>query len=770
MLLQTFSAKSNLLQFAMRFVTSREKMKYLAFDIEAANGYKMYSICSIGVVIADENFNILQRTNVWINPKTSYNLNGTRKNVGIDLHLDKKLLDSSPDFSQVYPQIAQLLTDSQYLVVGHAVDSDVRMLNAACKHYNLPSINFKFLCTQLMYRLYKGEKEVRALSKIAAELNVTYQEHNSEEDAWMSLLTLKYLVQNSGLSVDELVEKYRLRYGSNNNFELVRPVTLEGQVSKKHLTQVAVDKIKHFAQCVKRTGNAHKNVVFCLARSLELSDGETLYNVVKTLVADGAKYSSKLVKCNLYVKNSITTEQDVMREKRVAELLEQKILTVKSVEEILCVGGTTMSDTRTAEQKALEFLKKHKQSSEDVGKTQSGQDNVTHFIEEMHKGLAAHWQVLPMIPTYICNVDRSKINGGKRILIDAGGTNFRSAVGYFDETGNIHLENLRKTKMPASGGEVLGKEEFYDKIAQNIAYLAEEGTDVGFCFSYPVYMGSDMDGEVCGFSKEVRAPEVVGTRVGAETLAALKKFSAKDRKIVILNDTVATLLGGMATSRKNYSTYLGYIYGTGTNVCCIVDTAEITKVEIPQKGKMLVNMECGGYNGFVLGDFDKVAIAKTDSPERQMFEKMTSGKYLSNIINEGLVFAQNEGVFCGKTAIDVVELKDVSEFLQDGGKMENMFQENCDKQFAKEMCRELVKRAAKMGAIVNAATAIATCTDKSLPVAIVAEGTTFHKLVGYRKYFQQYLEEILSQHGLTFEIVGGEELNLVGTLMATMVL
>lgn len=742
-------------------------MKYLAFDIEAANGYKLYSICSIGVVIADENFNILEKTNIWINPKTSYNLNGTRKNVGIDLHLDKKLLDSSPDFSEVYPKISNLLTNSEYLVVGHAVDSDVRMLNAACKHYNLPSLNFKFLCTQLLYRLFKQEKEVRALSKIAAELDITYHEHNSEDDAWMSLQTLKFLVQESGLTVSQLVEKYHVRYGSNVDFELVRPVTLEGQVSRKHLTQVAVDKIKRFAQAQKIQHNAYTGKVFCLARSLELSDSPTLYQVVSAIVCGGGRYSSKLVKCNVYVKNDISTEQDAMREKRVAELESQGLVQTQTIKEIL--GGTFMTSI-TAENKALEFLKKHRQSSEDVGRTADGQSNVKHFIDEMHKGMQDNWQIIPMIPTYICNVDRSKISGGKRILIDAGGTNFRSALGYFDQNGDIHIEKLHKTVMPASNGEQLSKEEFYGKIAENIAHLAEEGDDVGFCFSYPVFMGSDMDGEALGFSKEVRAPEVVGTRVGAETLNALKQFSAKNRKIVILNDTVATLLGGMATSRKQYSTYLGYIYGTGTNVCCIADTSEISKVENLPQGKMLVNMECGGYNGFVMGDFDRIAIAKTDSPTRQMFEKMTSGKYLSNIINEGLQFALKEGEFCGETEIEPIQLKDVSMFLEDDGTMTDMFHAEEDKQFVKAMCRELIKRAAKMGAIVNAAAAIATAQDKTLPVAIVAEGTTFHKLVGYRANFEKYLTEILSQHGLTYEILGGEDLNLVGTLMATMTL
>lgn len=310
-------------------------MKYLAFDIEAANGYKPYSICSIGIVLADENFKVLERTNIWINPKTSYNLNGTRKNVGIDLHLDKALLNASPDFSQVYQRVKSLLTDSECLVVGHAVDSDVRMLNAACKRYRLPSIDYRFICSQLLYKLYKGEKDVKALSKIAADLNITYHEHNSEDDAWMSLMTLKYLVEDSGLSVQQLVDKFHVRYGSNKNFELERAVSLDGQVSKKRLTQVAVDKIKTFAHRVEVQSTQYANTVFCLARSLELSDSETLYAVVKKIVEGGGRYSSKLVKCNLYVKSDAPTEQDIMREKRVEELTEQGIVKVVTTEDIL---------------------------------------------------------------------------------------------------------------------------------------------------------------------------------------------------------------------------------------------------------------------------------------------------------------------------------------------------------------------------------------------------------------------------------------------------
>ena len=310
-------------------------MKYLAFDIEAANGYMPSSICSIGVVIADDHFNILSRENIWINPKTKYNLNGTRENVGIDLHLDKALLDASPDFAKVYGRVAALLTDPQYVVLGHAVDSDVRMLNKACQRYHLPSINFEFICSQLLYKLYKGEKEVKGLNKIADELGVVFQQHNSEEDAYVSMLTLKYLVEDSGLTVDELLTNYHIRKGSNVNFEMSRPVSLLGQVSKKKLTQVAIERIKEYVSTVKKTGNEYRNKAFCLARSLELSDSAELYEVLTKIVENGGRYTAKLFKGNVYVSSDNPTDQDVMREKRVEELKEQGLLRVVTVADIL---------------------------------------------------------------------------------------------------------------------------------------------------------------------------------------------------------------------------------------------------------------------------------------------------------------------------------------------------------------------------------------------------------------------------------------------------
>ncbi len=415
--------------------------------------------------------------------------------------------------------------------------------------------------------------------------------------------------------------------------------------------------------------------------------------------------------------------------------------------------------------KAQQFLAKHGQSTDNI----DIQAKLQLFLDEMTAGLSGKESSIPMIPTYLQDVDCTKIKKNKRImLIDAGGTNFRSAIGYFDDNGEVVVDDIRKTSMPAIDRE-LTKEQFYAQIAENVRYLADETGDVGFCFSYNVDMDKDVDGKVVVFSKEVKAPEVIGTRVGAETLAAIRAYSDKPRKIVILNDTVATLLGGMAQHQQGYSSYVGYIFGTGTNACYIEDTANITKVQGLSEGKMLINTESGGFDGFKQGDFDKIVSDNTTSPGKQLLEKMTSGRYLSDVIAEALRAAIDEGLFVGNVNWTDFVLKDVSEFVE-GDNLVGMFDNDEDKAFAKEICTNLIDRSARIGAIMNAAMSIASCHDKTLPVGIVCEGTTFNKLPGYRTNFEKYLHVILDAKGIKFEILQGRELNLIGTLMATQIL
>ena len=53
------------------------------------------------------------------------------------------------------------------------------------------------------------------------------------------------------------------------------------------------------------------------------------------IIQKGGRYTAKLVKANVYVVSNNPTEQDVMREKRVAELSEQGLLKVVTIQDLL---------------------------------------------------------------------------------------------------------------------------------------------------------------------------------------------------------------------------------------------------------------------------------------------------------------------------------------------------------------------------------------------------------------------------------------------------
>ena len=69
------------------------------------------------------------------------------------------------------------------------------------------------------------------------------------------------------------------------------------------------------------------------------------------------------------------------------------------------------------------------------------------FIQEMQAGLAGKGSSLAMIPTYI-EVGKDIPAGKPVIVLDAGGTNFRVATVFFDESGKSVIENFVQKPMP----------------------------------------------------------------------------------------------------------------------------------------------------------------------------------------------------------------------------------------------------------------------------------------------------------------------------------
>ena len=185
--------------------------------------------------------------------------------------------------------------------------------------------------------------------------------------------------------------------------------------------------------------------------------------------------------------------------------------------------------------KTQQFLKAHKVLASELD-LQSLTDD---FISEMKNGLEGKAGSLLMLPTYIGAEGKIKPNQPV-VAIDAGGTNFRAVKMSFDDDLNLVTENLQQRKMPAIDEELSNKE-FFATLAAYLTEYKDVSDKIGFCFSYAVEIYPNKDGKLLEWSKEVKAPEVLGQMVGKNLLEAM---GTPKKHIVLMNDTVSTLLAG----------------------------------------------------------------------------------------------------------------------------------------------------------------------------------------------------------------------------------
>ena len=355
------------------------------------------------------------------------------------------------------------------------------------------------------------------------------------------------------------------------------------------------------------------------------------------------------------------------------------------------------------------------------------------FISEMEKGLAGEPSSLAMIPTYV-GVHGKVPVGAKAAVLDAGGTNFRSAVVSIPPK----IENKLNQPMPGTKGAV-DADTFYAAFAKEIGRVSAYATvpKIGFCFSYPADATPDLDAKLNCWTKGIQAPEIVGQYVGSELM---KRVGVG--KIAIVNDTVATLLAAKATEGdKTYSSYIGFILGTGTNAAYVEKNVNIRKLQnLPEDGMMIINAESGNFNKMKRSRFDEALAAKLSDGGHNPFEKMISGGYLGPLGLEVFKAAAKAGFFSEGAARKVMSLAQLetmdfdnflAAFRKEGrdNPLDAIFADATDAQMARRLGLPIIERAAVLTAVHLAAFVIKTGegADPAEPVAINADGSTYYK-------------------------------------------
>lgn len=408
----------------------------------------------------------------------------------------------------------------------------------------------------------------------------------------------------------------------------------------------------------------------------------------------------------------------------------------------------------------------------------------SRFHDHMTKGLQGVPlpDALPMIPTYLSLGTKVEPNEPV-IVMDAGGTNFRICLVRFDERMDARIDDFKMFPMPGADKEV-SKKEFFGIIADAVIPYLDYSRTIGFCFSYACEILPNKDGRILNFSKEVKCPEAVGSLVGESLKEAIAAKSApSDVHIVILNDTVAALLGGFAKSNaRAHSGYVGLILGTGINIAYLEENLLIPKLrgKVPMLGNMIINTEAGDYRIATRSVIDLEIDDDSQAPATYSMEKQISGRYqgiqvlytLKKAIEVSDLFSKEFAEAFAK--VDELASEELDRFLRDAygdNILANCCATDDDRDHAYFIADDILERAAKLVTIIF--TGVFQQMNKGMnptrPLAITVEGSTFYKSARFRHHLEYYVKSYLNEKkGYYADFLQVEHANLIGSAIAAL--
>jgi hexokinase len=402
---------------------------------------------------------------------------------------------------------------------------------------------------------------------------------------------------------------------------------------------------------------------------------------------------------------------------------------------------------------------------------------LAHFLDEMEKGLNGEASSLAMIPAYVGT--GGKVPPGKSVaVIDAGGTNLRICTAGFDGSGRIRLANFSKQPMPGRDGEI-PPSGFYKVLVDALEPIQGDFESIGFCFSYPATIMPNYDGRLLHWTKEIKIPRLVGKHIGAGLIDALEQRGISGKNVVLLNDTVACLLAGLAQGQAfNASSYVGFILGTGTNTAYVESKANIGKLDgYLETGSQVVNVESGGFAAFKRGELDLKLDAESENPGGHVFEKTISGAYMGTITLELLKALADQGVFSDIGTASLSVMKDLyiieidnlaAQNGRDTGVLGTDAFTDADRAVMRTVFMGLVDRASLLTAVNICAAVVkgGAGSDPERPVCVNIDGSTYYYTYRMQDKVQAYLKPMLEKRGLHIRCVQVDDAPVVGAAIA----
>lgn len=354
-------------------------MRYLVFDIECCDGAH---ICEFGYVIANENFEIIEKDVMLINPEMPFNLKGRGNSDDITLFYSNEEYYSSPTFPSKYKFIKSLLETPDQIVIGHAISNDIRFLRTACKRYDLStSMKFNFIDSQKVYEEFTNKKSGTSLENAETALNLPKPEyhHRSDEDAKLTLGLIQAVCEAMEANINELMQLCTTACGKSENLFY----TYDGTSLKKMLELMGTNPnllsnnkkakcFKEFVAEVEAEGEVIDSelngTVFCFSKFYEKYCTKETFVFLQQMYNHGCRYTSIVCDCDYYV----PSDQELMKDSsdtntryHAAAVSNRKIpIKIITMEEAMLMFGLTPAKLRSMDMPTLP--KKKKKNAEAV--------------------------------------------------------------------------------------------------------------------------------------------------------------------------------------------------------------------------------------------------------------------------------------------------------------------------------------------------------------------------------------------------------------------
>lgn len=315
-------------------------MNFVFFDIECASVYKYTAkICAFGYVLCDENFNIIAKEDILINPKGKFHLTDGRGEHGLVLPYEYSDFKKYPVFTQVYPKIRDLLENRENLVFGHATINDVNYLNLETRRFRLPSFSFTFSDSQLMYMTSVEDFSRQfGLEYITRNLDVEFTPHRAADDAYATMRVVQALAAKHGCTGMELEKTLGIKRGRVKGYRLTRPDSYKFSEYRRKCEEEKIARSKRKVQFYnaisrrcKPESDKLKGMTFNFSRMLEDEIAASIPYVEK-IRKSGGRYSEKLAECTIYV---CDVEDDTVRTRNAKAAENLKIMSVEELVELL---------------------------------------------------------------------------------------------------------------------------------------------------------------------------------------------------------------------------------------------------------------------------------------------------------------------------------------------------------------------------------------------------------------------------------------------------